>query len=45
MGGRGGQISQFEASLDYKSEFQDSQDYTEEPCLETGPPHPPKKKD
>jgi hypothetical protein len=32
--GRGRQISEFEASLVYKSEFQDSQGYTEKPCLE-----------
>jgi hypothetical protein len=36
MGGRGRQISEFEASLVY---FQDSQGYTKEPCLEK-----PKKK-
>jgi hypothetical protein len=34
LGGRGRQISEFEASLVYKSKFQDSQDYTEKPCLE-----------
>jgi hypothetical protein len=33
LGGRGGRISEFEASLVYK-EFQDSQGYTEKPCLE-----------
>jgi hypothetical protein len=33
LGGRGRQISEFEASLVYKSEFQDSQSYTEKPCL------------
>jgi hypothetical protein len=38
-GGRGRRISEFEASLVYKSEFQDSQGYTEKPCLEK-----PKKK-
>ena len=27
-------MSKFEASLVYKSEFQDIQDYTEKPCLE-----------
>jgi hypothetical protein len=32
LGGRGRQISEFEASLVY--EFQDSQSYTEKPCLE-----------
>jgi hypothetical protein len=31
-GGRGRRISEFEASLVY-SEFQDSQGYTEKPCL------------
>jgi hypothetical protein len=31
LGGRGRRISEFEASL---SEFQDSQGYTEKPCLE-----------
>jgi hypothetical protein len=39
LGGRGRRISEFEASLVYKSEFQDSQGYTEKPCLEK-----PKKK-
>jgi hypothetical protein len=34
LGGRGRWISEFEASLVYKSEFQDSQGYTEKPCLE-----------
>jgi hypothetical protein len=34
LGSRGRRISEFEASLVYKSEFQDSQDYTEKPCLE-----------
>jgi hypothetical protein len=33
LGSRGRQISEFEASLVYKVEFQDSQDYTEKPCL------------
>jgi hypothetical protein len=33
LGGRGRQISEFEASLVY-SEFQDSQGYPEKPCLE-----------
>jgi hypothetical protein len=36
LGGRGRQISEFEASLVYKSEFQDNQDsqgYTENACL------------
>jgi hypothetical protein len=32
-GGRGRQISEFEASLVYR-EFQDSHDSTEKPCLE-----------
>jgi hypothetical protein len=35
LGGRGRRISEFEASLVYSSEFQDSQAYTEKPCLET----------
>jgi hypothetical protein len=39
LGGRGRRISEFEARLVYKSEFQDSQGYTEEPCLKK-----PKKK-
>jgi hypothetical protein len=35
LGGRGRWISEFEASLVYiQSEFQDSQGYTEKPCLE-----------
>jgi hypothetical protein len=35
LGGRGRQISEFEARLTgLQSEFQDSQDYTEKPCLE-----------
>jgi hypothetical protein len=33
LGGRGRQISELEASL-VDSEFQDSQGYTEKPCLE-----------
>jgi hypothetical protein len=34
LGGRGRQISEFEASLDgLQSEFLDSQGYTEKPCL------------
>jgi hypothetical protein len=33
LGGRGRWISEFEASLVYKSEFQDSQSYTEKPRL------------
>jgi hypothetical protein len=33
LGGRGRQISEFKASLVYR-EFQDSQGYTEKPCLE-----------
>jgi hypothetical protein len=33
LGGRGRRISEFEASLIYR-EFQDSQGYTEKPCLE-----------
>jgi hypothetical protein len=32
LGGRGRQISEFKASLVYR-EFQDSQGYTEKPCL------------
>ena len=32
--GRGRKISEFEASLFYKSKFKTSQDYTEKPCLE-----------
>jgi hypothetical protein len=31
--GRGRQISEFEASKGLQSEFQDSQGYTEKPCL------------
>jgi hypothetical protein len=38
LGGRGRQISEFKANLVYR-EFQDSQGYTEKPCLEK-----PKKK-
>ena len=35
MGGRGSWISEFEASLvGLQGEFQDSQGYTEKPCLE-----------
>jgi hypothetical protein len=33
LGGRGRRISEFEASLGLQSEFQDSQGYTEKPCL------------
>ena len=33
MGGRGRQISEFESSLVYRVKFQDSQGYTEKPCL------------
>ena len=33
LGGRGRWISEFEASLVYRCEFQDSQGYTEKPCL------------
>jgi hypothetical protein len=33
LGGRGRRISEFKASLVYKSEFQDSQSYIEKPCL------------
>jgi hypothetical protein len=40
LGGRSRQISEFEASLVYK-DFQDSQGYTEKPCLEK--PKKPKK--
>jgi hypothetical protein len=35
LGGRGRQISEFEASLVYRVEFQDSQGYTEKPFLKT----------
>jgi hypothetical protein len=35
LGGRGRWISEFEDSLVYMSEFQESQGYTEKPCLET----------
>jgi hypothetical protein len=38
LGGIGRRISEFEATLAYKSEFQDSQSYTEKPCLKTPPP-------
>jgi hypothetical protein len=41
LGSRSRQISEFEASLVYKVEFQDSQGYTEKPCLEK--PKPKKK--
>jgi hypothetical protein len=34
LGGRDRQISEFQASLVYRVEFQDSQGYTEKPCLE-----------
>jgi hypothetical protein len=33
LGGRGRQISEFEASLVYRVKFQASQGYTEKPCL------------
>jgi hypothetical protein len=33
-GGRGRWISEFEASLVYRGEFQDSKGYTEKPCLD-----------
>jgi hypothetical protein len=33
LGGRGRRISEFKASLVYKSEFQDSRGYAEKPCL------------
>jgi hypothetical protein len=33
LGGRGRQISEFEAILVYKSESQDSRGYTKKPCL------------
>jgi hypothetical protein len=39
LGGRGRWITEFKASLVYKSEFQDSQVYTEKPCFKK-----PKKK-
>jgi hypothetical protein len=44
LGGRGRQISEFEASLVYRSEFQDSQGYTEKPCFEKPKPKKKKKK-
>jgi hypothetical protein len=34
LGGRGRQISEFEASLVYRSEFQDNQGCTEKSCLQ-----------
>jgi hypothetical protein len=34
LGGRGRWISEFKASLVYRVKFQDSQGYTEKPCLE-----------
>jgi hypothetical protein len=34
LGGRGRQISEFQASLVYQSELQHSQSYTEKLCLE-----------
>jgi hypothetical protein len=34
LGGRGRRISEFKACLVYRGEFQDSQGYTEKPCLE-----------
>jgi hypothetical protein len=40
LGGRGRWISEFEASLVLQSEFQDSQGYTEKPCLEKPKPKP-----
>jgi hypothetical protein len=33
LGGRGRQISEFEASLVYRVSSRDSQGYTEKPCL------------
>jgi hypothetical protein len=33
LGGRGRQISEFEAQPGLQSEFQDSQGYPEKPCL------------
>jgi hypothetical protein len=33
LGGKGRRISEFEASPVYRIEFQDSQGYTEKPCL------------
>jgi hypothetical protein len=33
LGGRGRQISEFEASLVLQSKFQDNKGYTEKPCL------------
>jgi hypothetical protein len=34
LGGGDRQISEFQASLVYRVKFQDSQGYTEKPCLE-----------
>jgi hypothetical protein len=34
LGGRGRQISQFEASLVYRVRSRTARDYTEKPCLE-----------
>jgi hypothetical protein len=44
LGGRDRRISEFQASLVYKSEFQDSQGYTEKPCLKKLKPKPKPKK-
>jgi hypothetical protein len=33
LGGKGRWISEFKASLNYRVSFQDSQGYTEKPCL------------
>ena len=45
LGGRGRQISEFEASLVYRvSEFQDSQGYTEKPRLQKAKSKKPKTK-
>jgi hypothetical protein len=43
LGDRGRRISEFEASLVYKNEFQDSQGYTEKPCLKKTKPKTNKK--
>jgi hypothetical protein len=45
LGGKGRWISEFKTSLVYRvSEFQDSQGYTEKPCLRNPPPPKKKKK-
>jgi hypothetical protein len=42
-GGKSRQIFEFEASLVYRGEFQNSQDYTEKCCFITPPPTKGKK--